>query len=46
MAEEIPECCEDCIKWEQFGKDCWIYWEKKKSCTQKVTNVSDIVPLQ
>jgi hypothetical protein len=35
--EDAPECCRDCLKWEQFGKNCWIYWERKKHCTQKVT---------
>ncbi|MFH2027771.1 MAG: hypothetical protein ABIJ08_01405 [Nanoarchaeota archaeon] len=36
----IPDCCEDCIKWEQFGKNCWVYWELKKNCTQKMTDSS------
>ena len=34
MAEEVPNCCEGCVNWHQFGKDCWVYWELKKSCTQ------------
>ena len=42
---EIPGCCEDCLKWEQFGKECWVYWEKKKECTQKVESL-DQMPLQ
>ena len=35
--ENAPECCVDCIKWDQWGKNCWLYWERKKHCTQKVT---------
>jgi hypothetical protein len=34
MAEEIPDCCDGCIKYQEFGKECWVYWEAKKSCTQ------------
>ena len=36
MAEEVPGCCDGCIKWKQFGKGCWVYWEAKKNCTQHV----------
>ena len=34
MAQETPECCDGCTNWEQFGKECWVYWESKKNCTQ------------
>lgn len=34
--QDAPECCMDCIQWDQFGKNCWLYWERKKHCTQKV----------
>jgi len=34
---EAPTCCEECLKWQQFGKNCWVYWERKSHCTQKVT---------
>lgn len=30
---EIPECCKECVKWDKFSKDCWVYWELKKECT-------------
>lgn len=37
MAEEqeaeAPECCKGCLVWQQFKDKCWVYWEKKKSCT-------------
>jgi len=32
--ENIPECCKGCSKFDQFGKDCWVYWENKKECSQ------------
>ena len=41
--QETPECCDGCIKWEQFGKDCWVYWERKKECAQKVTDASQLL---
>jgi len=28
--------CEECIKWQKFGKQCRVYWEGKKFCTLKV----------
>ena len=31
--EEIPAVCRGCRKWDIFGKNCWVYWEKKKVCT-------------
>jgi len=34
--EEVPEVCKGCIKWKMFGKNCYVYWEGKKYCTQKV----------
>jgi len=42
--ENIPGCCEGCLKWDQHGKSCWVYWESKKECTQKATDPSQIVP--
>ncbi|MBI1970670.1 hypothetical protein HYS47_02910 [Candidatus Woesearchaeota archaeon] len=26
--------CEGCMNWERFGKNCWVYWDEKKVCTQ------------
>jgi len=39
---KIPECCKGCIKWEKFGKNCWVYWDLKKECTQRVEKVEDL----
>lgn len=36
--EECNDICKDCLKWKQFGKNCWVYWEGKKYCTMKVTS--------
>jgi hypothetical protein len=33
--------CAGCLRWEKFGEECWVYWEGKKFCTMKVTNVED-----
>ena len=32
--EKIPECCQGCLNYNQFGKECWVFWENKKDCTQ------------
>ncbi len=29
-----PTVCDGCKNWNQFGKECWAYWEGKKVCTQ------------
>ena len=42
MAEEVPECCDGCVKWQQFGSECWVYWEKKKNCSQHTPTGEDI----
>jgi len=34
----LNQCCADCMKWEQFGKECWSHWHGKKECSQKVEN--------
>ncbi len=26
--------CEGCIKWQWFGRNCWVYWEGKRCCSQ------------
>lgn len=36
-ADKAP-CCEGCIKWEEFGRKCWVYWDKKKVCSQHTDN--------
>lgn len=30
--------CPDCLFWKKFGKNCYVYWEKKKFCTMKVSD--------
>lgn len=32
--EQTPDCCIGCLRWKQFGKSCWVYWDLKKHCTQ------------
>jgi len=32
----VNEVCKDCLKWKQFGEQCWVHWKLKKYCTQKV----------
>jgi len=30
---DVPEVCVGCVRWKQFGKNCYYYWENKKRCT-------------
>ncbi|MBN1385846.1 hypothetical protein JW968_02590 [Candidatus Woesearchaeota archaeon] len=41
---KVPEghVCQGCLKYEQFGPKCWVYWEKKKICTHRVVNVDEL----
>jgi len=39
---DIPECCQECVKFDKFGKSCWVYWDKKKECTQQAVSWDDI----
>ena len=34
MKKQTPECCDGCDSWGKFGKECRVYWEDKKDCTQ------------
>ncbi|HLD88627.1 MAG TPA: hypothetical protein VI894_00320 [Candidatus Nanoarchaeia archaeon] len=36
------KCCEDCLKWEAFGENCWVYWKGKKHCTLKADNSDEL----
>ena len=40
---EVPECCKECVKWEKFGKNCWVYWDLKKQCTMHAKDWEDII---
>lgn len=40
--ESVSEVCQGCIKWDQFKKDCFVYWDKKKHCTMKVANQDEL----
>ena len=31
--KSVPACCNGCVRWEKFGKNCFYYWEGKKHCT-------------
>ena len=36
--EEAPnEVCKGCLRWERFGRNCFVFWEGKKVCTMKAT---------
>ena len=26
--------CDGCLKWQWFGRSCWVYWEGKRCCSQ------------
>ena len=26
--------CEGCVRWQWFGRNCWVYWEGKRACSQ------------
>ena len=30
---DAPACCSGCVRWKNFGKKCFYYWEDKKHCT-------------
>lgn len=32
----MNEVCKDCLNWQRYGKDCWYFWQGKKTCTQRV----------
>lgn len=34
--ETQNKCCANCLKWGQFGERCWVFWEGKKECSQRV----------
>ena len=31
-------CCDGCSKWEQHEENCWVFWDKKKVCSQHSDN--------
>lgn len=31
--------CNSCLLWQKFGEKCYVFWEKKKFCTQRVIDV-------
>ena len=33
--------CENCLRWQQFGSGCYVYWAGKKSCSMKVRNMDE-----
>ncbi len=38
----VPSCCKGCVKWDKFGKECWVYWDLKKECTMHLTDWNDM----
>ena len=36
IPEATNECCKNCLKWQQFGEECWAHWHGKKECSQLV----------
>jgi len=43
---EINEVCKDCLKWDKFQDKCWVWWQHKKECSQKVTTAEEWVQEQ
>jgi len=40
--EDIPFVCSGCLKWKDFGKSCWVYWEGKKKCSHHTSDFARI----
>ena len=37
-----PEsACQNCLKFDTFGRDCWVFWERKKECSMRVESKVD-----
>ncbi|MBW2977018.1 hypothetical protein KY347_06245 [Candidatus Woesearchaeota archaeon] len=36
-----PACCAGCVRWGNFGRRCWYYWEDKKHCTMWTADWED-----
>tara|TARA_Y100000310_G_scaffold345838_1_gene470949 strand:+ start:2809 stop:2988 length:180 start_codon:yes stop_codon:yes gene_type:complete len=34
-------CCKHCIKFDEYGEECNIFWEKKKFCTMKAQSAQE-----
>lgn len=43
MEKTIPGCCKGCMAFEKHGKECWVYWENKKECTQNTSKINGLV---
>ena len=39
---DVNPICRECIKFESFGKGCWVYWEGKKFCTMRATTKDEL----
>jgi len=37
----VNEVCKDCLRWDKFKDKCWVWWEHKKECSQKVANMDE-----
>ncbi|MBI2107693.1 hypothetical protein HYU10_00800 [Candidatus Woesearchaeota archaeon] len=40
---DVPLCCQGCVRWQKFGRQCFYYWEKKKHCTVWTSNYNDLM---
>jgi Fe-S-cluster containining protein len=38
--DKINDICKDCLFWKNWGKKCYVYWDRKKFCTMKVPDSS------
>jgi len=40
--KNIPPACVDCLRWEQFGRNCHYFWEGKKECSMYATTPEEL----
>ena len=33
--------CKGCVNWAIHGKNCWVFWEGKRVCSQHVDETGD-----
>ena len=40
-----PILCEDCFRFDKFGKECKYFWDRKKDCGSKVKSFEEMIDL-
>jgi len=41
--EEPPNgVCKGCLRWERFGRNCFVFWEGKKVCTMRINSEEEL----